>query len=68
MIVVPGVMGADLGPGDVCGIAADGATFDFALSAQSAALALDPIASVMARSEIEPFIFDLSDPFPIACP
>ncbi|MEM6989624.1 MAG: hypothetical protein AAF721_03980 [Myxococcota bacterium] len=66
-LIIPGVMMADLGAADVCEIAADG-SFSFALSPESAMMALDPITSVFARSEAsDPYYYDDGEPIPVVC-
>ncbi len=66
-VIVPGVMMTDLGPGDVCEINPDG-SFAFALSPQSAMLAVSPIATLFARSESgEPYHYDDGDPIDNPC-
>jgi len=68
MIVVPGdPMTPEFAATDVCAISEDGVFFEFALSPETAALALGPIVSVMSRSEISPFIVDESEPIAVPC-
>ena len=66
-VIVPGVMMSDIGPDDVCEINPDG-SFQFALSAESEALALSPISDLFARSEnSDPYHYDDGDPIPNPC-
>jgi len=68
-INIPGVMLSPLGPADTCSISRDGNRFDFVLSAESAMLALNPIATVSAStSNSNPsYHFDDTDHYPVVC-
>ncbi len=64
-----GVAQQPLGAGDVCGIAADGASWEFVLSPESAGPGITDVAiEFMGLSPDSEYLEDVAGPFPTQCP